>query len=263
MNYLLEQFKGKLSSSSYEVELLSNVDPNKLPLHIAIIMDGNGRWAKKRNLPRVVGHQSGVESVRIVVETAARLSIPVLTLYAFSAENWKRPQEEIDTLMDLLKEYIAKELDNIHQNNIRFSTIGRIDELPDSVKEALSTAKKHTQNNTGTKLVVALNYSGRLELVDSFNSLLEKKTEHPVSEKDIDSLLYTVGLPNPDLLIRTSGEMRISNFLLWQIAYTEIFVTEVLWPDFRERDLLKAILEFQKRERRYGDIQTVTCENIR
>ena len=263
MNQLFKEFEGKLDPSSREAELLSSIDPDKLPRHIAIIMDGNGRWAKQRHLPRVAGHRSGIESVRAVVETAARLSIPVLTLYAFSAENWKRPREEISTLMDLLKEYIQKELDTIHRNNIRFLTIGRIHELPASVQTALSAAEMQTRDNTGTKMVVALNYSGRLELVDSFNSLLEKGVDHPIGEEDIDSRLYTVGLPEPDLLIRTSGEMRVSNFLLWQIAYAEIVVTEVLWPDFRERHLLEAVLEFQRRERRYGGIRSVTFESAR
>ncbi|MDA2935084.1 isoprenyl transferase [Acidobacteria bacterium AH-259-D05] len=263
MSELVKKFEGIFDSSSPEVELLKHLNSDKLPHHIAVIMDGNGRWAEQRNLPRVAGHRAGIEAVRAVVETAARLSIPVLTLYAFSAENWKRPLSEVRTLMSLLREYIRKELPTIHQNNIRFQTIGRINELPSSVRRELKTAEEETRTNSGTRMIVALNYSGRLELVDAFNHLLENRAHSPISEDDIEKSLYTTGLPEPDLLIRTSGELRVSNFLLWQIAYAEIYVTEVLWPDFRGIHLLEAVVEFQRRERRYGGIRFASLQSTR
>ncbi len=262
MNVLVKKFKAIFDPSSPEAEILERIDSNKLPRHIAVIMDGNGRWAKQRKLPRVAGHRAGINAVRAVVEAAARLPISVLTLYAFSAENWKRPRSEVSTLMNLLKDYIRKELSTIQKNGIRFLTIGRIDELPDSVQKELRLAEEATRDNKGTKMVVALNYSGRLELVDAFNQLLKEEVPYPISEDTIEKRLYTVGLPEPDLMIRTSGEMRVSNFLLWQIAYAEIYVTEVLWPDFREIHLLEAILEFQQRERRYGGIRFTSFQNV-
>ena len=262
MNGLVKKFEEVFDPSSPEAELLERIDPNKLPRHIAVIMDGNGRWAKQRKLPRAAGHRAGIKAVRAVVETAARLSVPVLTLYAFSAENWKRPHNEVSMLMKLLKEYIRKELRTIHQNDIRFLPIGRIDELPATVQKELRLAAEETKSNKGTKMVVALNYSGRLELVDAFNHLLKSGASYPLSEDDIENSLYTVGLPEPDLMIRTSGEMRVSNFLLWQIAYAEIYVTEVLWPDFRGLHLLEAILEFQKRERRYGGLRFSSLHSV-
>jgi len=207
------------------------------------------------------GHRAGIAAVRAIVETAARLSIPVLTLYAFSAENWKRPRSEVSQLMRLLKNYIRKELATIHENNIRFQTIGRVHELPSSVQKELKIAEEETKGNGGTRMVVALNYSGRLELVDAFNRLLVNAASYPINEEDIEKSLYTTGLPEPDLLIRTSGEMRVSNFLLWQIAYAEIYVTEVLWPDFRATHLLEAIVEFQRRERRYGGIRFASLQS--
>ncbi len=262
MNGLVKKFESVFDPSSPEAQLLEQIDSDKLPRHIAVIMDGNGRWAKQRKLPRVAGHRAGINAVRAVVETAARLPVSVLTLYAFSAENWKRPRSEVTTLMSLLKEYIRKELSTIHQNDIRFLTIGRIDELPDSVQKELRLAEEETRGNRGTKMVVALNYSGHLELVDAFNQLLKDGVPYPISEEDIEKNLYTVGLPDPDLMIRTSGEMRVSNFLLWQIAYAEIYVTEMLWPDFREIHLLEAVLEFQQRERRYGGIRFASLHNV-
>ncbi len=262
MNGLVKKFEAVFDPSSPEAQLLERIDSNQLPRHIAVIMDGNGRWAKQRKLPRVAGHRAGINAVRAVVETAARLPIPVLTLYAFSAENWKRPRSEVSTLMKLLKEYIRKELSTIHENDIRFLTVGRIDELPDSVQKELRLAEEETRENRGTKMVVALNYSGRLELVDAFNKLLKDGAPYPISEDSIEKSLYTVGLPDPDLMIRTSGEMRVSNFLLWQIAYAEIYVTEVLWPDFRGIHLLEAILEFQQRERRYGGIRFASFHSV-
>ncbi len=242
-----------------ETRLLEQLDTTRFPQHIAIIMDGNGRWAQKRHLPRIAGHRAGVASARQVIESCARLGIQALTLYAFSLENWRRPKTEIDFLMRLLREYLRKELPEIHRNNIRLIVIGRLDHLPEAVRKDVQEAMDFTAKNSGMKLTVALNYGGRAELVDAFNSILDHvgnngATFPPVDEKLISDHLYTAGLPDPDLLIRTSGEMRVSNFLLWQIAYAEIYVTETLWPDFNRVRLLEALFEFQKRERRYGGL---------
>jgi undecaprenyl diphosphate synthase len=248
---------GFASPGSQEAGLLKLLDKKLLPKHIAVIMDGNGRWARMRKLPRVAGHRAGIESVRDIVESAARLGLEVLTLYAFSVENWKRPRQEVRTLMTLLKDYIQLELKNLQKGDIRFQAIGRIDELEESVRTELHRAMHLTSNNSGMLLNVALNYSGRAELVDCFNRLFrELKTngQTQISEELIARSLYTSGTPDPDLLIRTSGEMRISNFLLWQIAYSEFYITSTYWPDFRRRHLLEAILEYQKRDRRYGGI---------
>jgi len=236
---------------------LGKIDKTQLPAHIAIIMDGNGRWAARSGMPRVAGHRAGINAVREVVEGSAELGIPVLTLYAFSVENWKRPQSEVSTLMALLKEYLSKELDSIHRNNIRFQTIGRTGELDATVQRELEKAITKTAANTGMIFNVALNYGGRAEIVDAVNRILKDKASltGPLTEEDVARYLYTAGLPDPDLLIRTSGELRISNFLLWQIAYAEIYVTEALWPDFGKKDLYDAIIAFQKRERRYGGLQ--------
>lgn len=261
MSTLLKNFETVLDPSSPEASLICRLDPNRLPRHIAVIMDGNGRWAAQRRLPRVAGHRAGIDSVRATIETCARLAIPVLTLYAFSAENWKRPPSEVDTLMNLLREYLQKELHSLQENDICFRSIGRIPELPSAVQDELKHAEQHTRSNRGMKLVVALNYSGRLELVDAVNQLLRQGARYPIQEDDIGESLYTQGLPEPDLLIRTSGEMRVSNFLLWQIAYAEIYVTDTLWPDFRELHLLEAILDFQRRERRYGGIESALLQN--
>jgi undecaprenyl diphosphate synthase len=243
---------------SHEADLLKLIDGKRLPKHIAVIMDGNGRWAGMRRLPRVAGHRAGIESVRSIVDSSARLGLEVLTLYAFSVENWKRPRSEVRTLMTLLKEYVRMELNSVHKNNIRFQAIGRIQELEESVRNELSRAMHTTKDNTGMLLNVALNYSGRAEIVDTFNRMFQevKQNGHkaPVSEELISQFLYTSGIPDPDLLIRTSGEMRISNFLLWQIAYSEIYITPTFWPDFRRKHLLEAILEYQRRDRRYGGI---------
>lgn len=233
--------------------LLQQINRNTLPAHIAVIMDGNGRWARKRGLPRVAGHRSGIRAVREVVEGSAELGVSVLTLYAFSVENWKRPAAEVRTLMLLLKEYLNREIDNLDQNNIRFRTIGRTDQLEPSVREELDKAIIRTQSNTGMIFVVALNYGGRAEIIDAVNLLLQTRRD-TVDEREFSQYLYTRGLPDPDLLIRTSGELRVSNFLLWQIAYTEMYVTDTLWPDFGKKDLYEAIIAFQKRERRYGGL---------
>ena len=240
-----------------EADLLKAIDPKRLPRHVAVIMDGNGRWARERRLPRVAGHRAGIESVREIIETSARLGLEVLTLYAFSVENWKRPQSEVRTLMSLLKEYVRRELNRLAEANIRFLAIGRVDELAPSVRHELDRAMSRTAGNTGMLLNVALNYGGRAELVDGFNRLLAQRNgdRGPITEEVISGALYTAGIPDPDLLIRTSGEMRVSNFLLWQIAYSEIYVTPTYWPDFRRRHLLEAILDYQRRERRYGGIR--------
>jgi undecaprenyl diphosphate synthase len=242
-----------------EEELLGKLDLKKLPQHIATIMDGNGRWAQRRHLPRFAGHRAGINAARTVIETCAQLKIPYLTLYAFSVENWRRPQAEVDFLMRLLREYLKRELPVMHKNNIRFSVIGRAAELPALVRKDLEEATRVTSGNTGMNLAVALNYGGRAELVDAFNSLLADVRAKNVpsfraEEQSIARHLYTAGLPDPDLLIRTSGEMRVSNFLLWQIAYAEIYVTDTLWPDFSRARLFEALLDFQKRERRYGGL---------
>jgi len=250
---------GFAKPGSQEAGLLQLIDKNRVPKHIAIIMDGNGRWAGMRKLPRVAGHRAGIESVQDVIESAARLGVEVLTLYAFSIENWKRPKREVNTLMTLLKKYIRSELNNVVKNNLRFQAIGRIHELEESVRKELQHAMADTKENTGMILNVALNYSGRAELVDTFNRIFHeyKQNGHktPIDEDVITRFLYTSGIPDPDLLIRTSGEMRISNFLLWQIAYSEIYITSTFWPDFRRKHLLEAILEYQQRDRRYGAIK--------
>ena len=241
-----------------EAYLWEKLDLTRLPRHVAVIMDGNGRWAQKRHLPRIAGHRSGTQSARTTIETCARLKIEALTLYAFSVENWRRPKTEIDFLMALLREYLRKEMPLIQKNEIRMRFLGRLDELPAAVQKDAREAMEKTAGNKGMVLCVALNYGGRAEIVDAMNAILSERNGHAasnkVTEEQLSRHLYTDGLPDPDLLIRTSGEMRVSNFLLWQIAYAEIFVTETLWPDFNRARLLEALLEFQKRERRYGGI---------
>ena len=244
---------------SIEETLLDRVDLKRLPRHIAVIMDGNGRWARARNLPRVEGHRAGIASVREIVETAARLELGVMTLYAFSVENWKRPRFEVATLMMLLKEYLRKELATLMENNIRFSAIGRVDGLDPSVQRELKYAEEQTARNSGLLFQIALNYGGRAEIVDTVNRIMSVLREREMSDAQIDEQffadhLYTANVDDPDLLIRTSGELRVSNFLLWQIAYAEIHVTKVLWPDFRRGHLFEAIIDFQSRDRRYGAV---------
>jgi undecaprenyl diphosphate synthase len=235
--------------------LARQVDFERLPAHIAIIMDGNGRWAAQRHLPRVEGHRAGIDAVRDAVETAARLGIDVLTLYAFSVENWKRPAAEISTLMTLLKRYLRLELNTLLKNDIRFRVIGRMEELSRDVQDELNVGIDRTAGNQGMLFNIALNYGGRAEIVDAARRAIETGVRpEELDERRFSELLYTAGQPDPDLLIRTSGEIRVSNFLLWQIAYAEIYVTDTLWPDFRRRHLLEAVLAYQKRERRYGGI---------
>jgi undecaprenyl diphosphate synthase len=283
-----------------ESELLKQLDLSRMPRHVAVIMDGNGRWAQRRHLPRIAGHRYGTKTARTTIETCARLNIEALTLYAFSVENWRRPKVETDFLMQLLREYIRKEMPLIQRNNIRMRFLGRIDELPMGVQKDVGQATEQTAGNTGMCLCIAFNYGGRAEIVDAMNAILAqragngsnghaasghaiaKRNDHVspnrrnpvhsdasdqrnhaagyghfqrITEDEVSSYLYTEGLPDPDLLIRTSGEMRVSNFLLWQIAYAEMYVSETLWPDFNRARLLEALVEFQKRERRYGGLR--------
>ena len=234
---------------------MRQIDFARLPVHVAVIMDGNGRWAARRHLPRVEGHQAGIDSVRDIVESSARLGIRVLTLYAFSVENWKRPLTEIRTLMGLLKRYLRLELRTLLANDIRFRVIGRAEELAPDVRRELARAEHETASNSGMWFNIALNYGGRAEIVDGVRrALRDGLRPEDIDEPRFGQLLYTAGQPDPDLLIRTSGEMRVSNFLLWQIAYAEIWVTDTLWPDFRRSHLLDAIVAYQKRDRRYGGI---------
>jgi len=243
-----------------ELAIYRRLDPVRLPKHVAIIMDGNGRWAGKRSLKRFLGHQQGAESVQFVVETASRIDLRWLTLYAFSLENnLRRPKTEVSFLMRLLRAYLTNNVQRMNDNNVRIQYIGRTEELPNEVKERMQWAAEATQRNTGTVLTLALNYGARSELVDAFKRLhteIQQKHIRPddLTEQDIQRHLYTAHMPDPDLLIRTSGEMRISNYLLWQIAYTEIFVTNRFWPDFRGVHMLEAIEDFQRRERRYGGL---------
>ena len=235
-----------------------------LPTHIAIIMDGNGRWAAERSLPRIAGHQAGVNAVRTTVEDCARLNIPYLTLFAFSTENWKRPQDEVGGLMVLLDQYLKKELKTLMKNNVRLNTIGRIEDLPDNVQETLNGVLAESSDNNGLTLTIALSYSGRGDILEAVRQVVEAVKKGDLSPDAIgselfSSFLYTKDLPDPDLLIRTSGEQRISNFLLWQLAYTEFYVTDKLWPEFSSEDLKHAIETFRSRERRFG----MTSEQLR
>jgi undecaprenyl diphosphate synthase len=251
----LDDLLSVLTAGSPEESLARQVDFERLPRHVAVIMDGNGRWAAQRHLPRVEGHRAGIDSVRDIVETSARIGIEVLTLYAFSVENWKRPAMEVSTLMALLKRYLRLELNTLLRNNIRFNVIGREDELARDIRSELKAAEEKTASNTGMLFNIALNYGGRAEIVEAARRLLAAGVRpDELDEQRFAGFLYTAGQPDPDLLIRTSGEIRVSNFLLWQIAYAEIWVTDTLWPDFRKRDLLEAILAYQKRDRRYGGI---------
>ncbi len=256
MKALLESLK----PGDRDCELALSLDPERLPRHIAIIMDGNGRWARKRNLPRIAGHKAGVAPVRMTVETCSQLGVQALTLYAFSAENWKRPRTEVDMLWRLLRFYLRRELADLHRNGIRLQASGRIDALPARVQDELGFVEEATRKNTGLRLNLAINYSGRAEIVDSVNAILRQArlegtlSSLQISEELLAMNLYSPDLPDPDLLIRTSGEMRISNFLLWEIAYAELFVTETFWPDFDRAELLAAILDYQKRDRRFGGL---------
>ena len=259
---MLADFAEVIEKGSRDEALLARLVWERLPRHVAIIMDGNGRWAARRNQPRVFGHRAGVEAVRAAVDTGARLGLEALTLYAFSTENWKRPRLEVDALMRMLKRYLRLELDAIDRQGIRFQAIGRTEALPDSVRRELQRASERTSENRGMVLSVALNYGGRSEIVDAANAAVRRLLEEgrapdELTEELIGRELYTKNLPELDLLVRTSGEMRVSNFLLWQAAYSEIYVTETLWPDFRRGHLLEAVLDFQRRDRRFGGLQLV------
>jgi undecaprenyl diphosphate synthase len=260
----LEQLLAWIPPGSTDLELARQIQPDRLPQHVAIIMDGNGRWAGRRHLPRVEGHRAGIQSVREVLETSARLGLGVLTLYAFSVENWKRPATEVSTLMLLLRRYLRSELSTLLEHNIRFKVIGRIDGLAPEIRRELADAERRTASNTGLLFNIALNYGGRTEIVDAARAAMAAGiSPDALDEEQFSQFLYTAGQPDPDLLIRTSGEMRISNFLLWQIAYAEIYVTETYWPDFRRHDLLEAIVAYQKRDRRYGGIAPPVAAGVK
>ena len=267
---LFDGFKNisQMKSSSISHDVLNGIDKNKLPKHIAIIMDGNGRWAGKKGLPRTAGHKKGMDTVDMAVTACKNLGIKVLTLYAFSTENWRRPEKEVNFLMRLLKTYLILQRAKLMKNNIRLNVIGRINELPEFVQKELAKSLKVTRNNNSMTLNLALNYGGRVEIIDAVRKILKdvmasKKDINPevainsIDEDTFSNYLYTSGLPDPDLLIRTSGEIRVSNFLLWQIAYSEIYVTDILWPDFKEEDLHMAVLNYQQRERRFGGVKSV------
>jgi len=258
----LQDLLAVVPAGSDESDLVRSIDFSRLPRHVAVIMDGNGRWAQLRHKRRVEGHRAGIHAVRDTVETSARIGLEVLTLYAFSIENWKRPRSEVSTLMSLLKRYLRSELDTLLRNDIRFQVLGRVHELPPEIQDELRRAEERTRDGGGLRFNIALNYGGRAEITDAVRALVTEllhdgRDPSRVDERSLAAHLYTAGLPDPDLLIRTSGELRISNFLLWQIAYAEIWVTDVLWPDFRRRHLLQAIADYQKRERRYGGITAV------
>ena len=255
-----ENFDGIVKSNTAEAELLAAIDPAHMPQHIAIIMDGNGRWAKQRGKARISGHREGSESVRAIIDTCARMEVKAVTLYAFSTENWKRPKNEVSGLMSMLKRVLKRELNTLHNNNIRFQAIGHLYGLAPDVQAELAAATEFTRENTGMVLSVALNYGGRAEIVHAAKLAvqeLERRNDviDHLTEADIERNLYTRGLPEVDLMIRTSGEFRISNFLLWQLAYSEIYVTPTLFPDFRRPQIFEAIIDYQKRDRRYGGIK--------
>ena len=253
-----KELEGFIKPGSEEERLVNKIDFSRLPRHIAIIMDGNGRWAKERNLPRIRGHEEGIKSVKEVVETCARLGIKYLTLYAFSKENWKRPKSEVNALWKLLENYLKNEDKILVKNNLSLKMIGQLESLPKSVQEELKRVMNLTKNNDRMYIILALNYGGRTEIIDAvkklFNEIEKGFNVKNLNESLFSQFLYTYDFPDPDLVIRTSGEMRISNFLLWQIAYSEIWITPVLWPDFRKKNLLEAILDYQKRERRFGGL---------
>ncbi len=253
---MFKDLEGFIETGSKEEELAGQIDFTKLPHHVAVIMDGNGRWAKKRDLPRVEGHRAGAKSVREIVETAARMGIEYLTLYAFSKENWKRPKLEIAALWKFLEDYLKKDFQVLLENNLSLQVIGQIQELPFAIRKELDRVINLTRVNDGMVIIMALNYGGRAEIVDAIKKLTKEKDFNPdaLDEKRFSEMLYAPDVPDPDLLIRTSGEFRISNFLLWQIAYSEIWLTKELWPDFRKRHFFEAVIDYQRRERRFGDI---------
>jgi undecaprenyl diphosphate synthase len=249
--------QARSDSVSADEVILRRLDRDRLPRHVAVIMDGNGRWAKAKGLPRGEGHKAGVDAVKDTVEAASEVGLEILTLYAFSVENWKRPRHEVWTLMNLLKDYLRRELDRLVENDVRLGILGRWRELDPSIVRLLERAVSESSECAGLQLNIALNYSGRCEIVDACRRIVAdwahgKGTD--IDEETIGKYLYTAGQPDPDLVIRTSGEMRLSNFLLWQVAYSEIWVTETLWPDFRRRHLYEAMIDYQRRSRRFGAI---------
>ena len=255
-----ENFKDVIKPGSKDARLLAELDLKRLPRHVAFIMDGNGRWAKQRGKPRIAGHKEGAESVRAIIDTCARLGLEAVTLYAFSTENWKRPKQEVSGLMSMLKHYLRKELQEVMKHNIRFVPIGNINGLGKDVQKEIGYAVDKTSKNSGMAMCVALNYGGRAEILRACKRAAEQTLQRgdsfeKISEHDIERNLYTHGLPDVDLLVRTSGEFRISNFLLWQLAYSEIYVTPTLFPDFRRAEIFEALIDYQKRHRRFGDIK--------
>ena len=254
--------KGFISPGSEEERLVRQLDPSRLPRHVAVIMDGNGRWAEKRHKPRIEGHREGAKAVQEVVESCARLGVGFLTLYAFSKENWKRPKKEVALLWRLLEEYLHKQDKTLIKNKIRILAIGQREGIPASTENELERVEAMTRDFDRLTVVMALNYSGRTEILDAVKRILEERDldSARLDEETFSRRLYTAGIPDPDLLIRTSGELRISNFLLWQIAYSEIWITPVLWPDFRRRDFLQALVDYQKRERRFGAVHAHPSE---
>ena len=259
---MLADFTEVVEKGTRDETLLASIVWDRLPRHVAIIMDGNGRWAAQRGQPRIAGHRAGVEAVRAAVDTGARLGLGALTLYAFSTENWKRPRYEVDALMRMLRRYLRLELDEIDRQNIKFQTIGRTGALADTVRREIAKATERTEKNKGMVLTVALNYGGRAEIMDTCRAAVRRLLDEgnppdELTEERIANELYTRNLPDLDLLVRTSGELRISNFLLWQAAYSEIYVTETLWPDFRRLHLLEAIIDYQGRDRRFGGLKLV------
>jgi len=243
-----------------KVTIASEINAQNLPKHIAIIMDGNGRWAKKKGLPRIAGHWAGAEALRDIVRTCCDLNIQVLSVFAFSSENWKRPAQEVNAIMNLLLYYLKKEVDLLHENNVKINVLGAWEELPKRIVEQIKYSLKQTKNNTGLVLNIVLNYGGRQEILSACKKICADVLEGKISQDDISeeifkNYLYTQNLPDPDLLIRPSGEIRISNFLLWQIAYTELWFTNIYWPEFKPENLMEAIRDFQKRERRFGGLK--------
>ena len=263
--FMLSDFASVIQKGTREETLLAAVAWDRLPRHIAIIMDGNGRWAAQRSQPRIAGHRAGVEAVRAAVDTGARLGLNALTLYAFSTENWKRPRLEVEALMRMLRRYLRLELDSIDRQNIKFQTIGRTGALPENVRKEIARATEQTARNKGMVLTVALNYGGRAEITDAARAAVRRLLDEggrgdELTEERIANELYTRNLPELDLLVRTSGELRISNFLLWQSAYSEIYVTETFWPDFRRVHLLEAVVDYQRRDRRFGGLKLVVSK---
>jgi undecaprenyl diphosphate synthase len=252
---------GRNTTAENETSAYNQLDPQKIPAHVAIIMDGNGRWAQKRGLPRTLGHRAGVEALRNIVKTAAELGIGVLTVYAFSTENWKRPTDEVDLLMSLFSEYLDNEINELHDNAVQIRFIGNLDELAPSLQDKMNRAHKLTAQNSGLILNIAVNYGGRAEIVRAVQKIAvevlnQKLTPDDISDKVIEQFLYTAGLPDPDLLIRPSGDQRISNYLLWQSAYAELWFTNTNWPDFKSEHLIQAVADYQSRERRFGGLKT-------